>query len=319
METMEQVHLGRNRVPVTRLGFGAAVIAGLFRAVDADEAAGALQTAWDAGVRYFDTAPHYGTGLSEERLGRFLAGRPGATVSTKVGRLLEPVEGPFVDDEGFVGGLPNRRVRDYSASGVRRSLEASLERTGLERIDIVYVHDPDDFEAEARAGALPELLRMRDEGLVGAVGVGMNQWQMPLRFVREFDLDAVMLAGRYTLLDRTGEPLLAACVERGVDIVAAGVFNSGVLIRPAPGAHFDYGPAPQHVVETAQLMARVCAAHGIELAAAAAQFPLRHPAVPCVVLGMRNAEQAASTTRLLEVDIPDDLWAALDRVGPALS
>lgn len=306
-------------VLVSELGFGGASAGNLYRDTSDAEAAGAIQAAWDGGVRYFDTAPHYGLGLSEARLGAALGSRPRLefVLSTKVGRLLEDNPSPSGSDVAAGGfAVPDRLRRryDYSAAGVRRSLEDSLTWLGLDRVDIVYVHDPDDYVDEAIAGALPELVRMREEGIIGAAGVGMNQWQAPLRMVRETDLDVVMLAGRWTLLDRSGAPLLAACADRGVSVVAAAPFNSGLLAQPWPpdGALFNYGPAGPALLQRARDLARICHEHGVDLPTAAVQFPLRHPAVVSVVSGMRTAAQAVTTVARLTTPVPDDIWAELE-------
>ncbi|MFE2756682.1 aldo/keto reductase [Actinosynnema sp. NPDC059335] len=305
--------LGRSGVAVGGLGLGTAPLAGLFSAVDPDQAAAALQAAWDVGIRYFDTAPHYGAGLAERRLGAFLAGRPRAefVVSTKVGRLLVPGEPD--GDEGFRGEPDLRRVRDYSADGVYRSLAESLERTGLDAFDVVLVHDPDDHWDEAVGGAFPALARLRAEGAVRAIGAGMNQVGMLARFVRETDLDCVLVAGRYSLLDRSAaDDLLPLCAERGVGVLVGGVFNSGVLADPAPGATYDYAPAPEHVRRRALDLAARCADHGVPLAAAALQFPLRHPAVSGVVVGARSAHEVHANAGHAALHIPEALWADLD-------
>jgi D-threo-aldose 1-dehydrogenase len=313
--------LARRRVRQTELalteaGFGGASAGNLYRATSDAEAAAAVQAAWDGGIRYFDTAPHYGLGLSESRLGGALRSRPRPeyVLSTKVGRLLEDNPAPTGSDMSAGGfAVPDRLRRryDYSAAGVRRSLEDSLTRLGLDRVDIVYVHDPDEHVDEAIAGAIPELVRMREEGIIGAAGAGMNQWQAPLRMVRETDLDVVMLAGRWTLLDRSGAPLLAECAARGVSVVAAAPFNSGLLAQPWPpdDAHFNYGPAGPALLERARDLARICTEHGVDLPSVAVQFPLRHPAVVSVVTGIRTPEQARTTLARLTTPVPDDLWA----------
>jgi D-threo-aldose 1-dehydrogenase len=231
--------VGRTPVMVTEVGFGGASAGNLYRETSDAEAAAAVGQAWAGGIRYFDTAPHYGLGLSESRLGAALRSRPRSefVLSTKVGRLLEENPAPSGSDMAAGGfAVPGRLRRrlDYSAAGVRSSLEDSLTRLGLDHVDIVYVHDPDEHVDEAISGAIPELVRMREEGIIDAAGVGMNQWQAPLRMVRETDLDVVMLAGRWTLLDRSGAPLLEECVARGVAVVAAAPFNSGLLARPWP-------------------------------------------------------------------------------------
>ena len=237
---------------VSGLGFGGASLGNLYVETSDAEARASVDAAWDGGVRYFDTAPHYGLGLSERRLGAALAGRPRAdyVLSTKVGRLLEPNPAPTGSDLESGGfAVPDDLVRrfDFSRDGVLRSLEASLGRLGVSRVDIVYVHDPDEHLDQAISEAIPALAELRDQGVIGAVGAGMNQWQALLRMVREADLDVVMLAGRWTLLDRSGAPLLAECAERGVAVVAAAPYNSGLLARdwPEPGGHFNYGRAPR--------------------------------------------------------------------------
>jgi len=280
-----------------------------------------VAAAWDSGVRYFDTAPHYGLGLSEARLGRALAGRPRAelVVSTKVGRLLVPHPAPTGDDLANGFAVPDNLTRqlDYSADGVQRSLEQSLQRLGMDRVDVVLVHDPDEHADQVLAEALPALVRLRDQGVVGAIGVGMNQWQVPLRFVQQADLDVVMVAGRWTLVDRSAEPLLAACAERGVSVLAAAPFNSGLLAadQPDDSGSFDYGPVPPAVLQRARDCAGVARRHGSTLPAAALQFPLRHPAVAGVVTGLRSVEQVTAAAAWLQQPLPDQLWAALPEVS----
>jgi D-threo-aldose 1-dehydrogenase len=240
-----------------------------------------VNAALAAGLTYIDTAPHYGLGLAERRLGRVLAERPrdGYIVSTKVGRLLRPLaHGETADPEGFVGVPPGKRVWNFSGDGVRRSLEESLERLGLSRVDIVFVHDPDDHEREACEEAFPALAELRDQGVVRAIGAGMNQAEILQRFVRDLDLDVVLVAGRYSLLDqRALAELLPACAARGVAVVVGGAFNSGLLADPRPGATFDYAPAPPELVERAARLDQVCARHGVSLRAAALAFPVRPP------------------------------------------
>ncbi|MDT7774599.1 MAG: D-threo-aldose 1-dehydrogenase [Pseudonocardiales bacterium] len=305
--------LGRSPVTVSRIGFGTAPLGGLYSELSDADAAATCAAAWDAGIRYFDTAPHYGTGLAERRLGAFLADRPRAevTVSTKVGRLLVP--GPSAPgDDAFYGDPGLVRVRDYTEQGVYRSLADSLERTGLDRFDVVLIHDPDDYWAPALRQTFPALARLRAEGAIGAIGVGMNQTAMLARFVRETDLDAVMVAGRYSLLDRSAaDELLPLCASRQVGVLVAGVFNSGILADPVPGAHYDYAPAPPAVLARAQAMAARCAEFGVSLAAAAVRFPLRHAAVTGVVLGLRGVAEVSAAQRHAEEEIPAELWAEL--------
>jgi D-threo-aldose 1-dehydrogenase len=307
--------LGRSGVVITRLMFGSGPIGGLFSAVGDQASEETLVEAWEAGVRAFDTAPHYGTGLAERRLGSFLADKPRdqVVVSTKVGRLLVPAERSVEGDEAFYGALPFERVWDFSRDGVLRSLEGSLERLGLDRVDIALVHDPDDFYEEALGQAYPALEELRAQGAVRAIGFGMNQVEMLERFVAETDLDCLLVAGRFTLLDRSAERgLLPACAERGVGVLVGGAFNSGVLADPRPGATYDYKPASDEVRETALRLAEVCRARGVPLGAAALQFPLRSPAVSAVVVGARSAAQMSADASDFGRQIPDELWQELE-------
>ncbi|WP_194904983.1 aldo/keto reductase [Catenulispora rubra] len=303
--------IGRG-VALTELSFGAAALGNLFTAVTDDEARAAVDAAWDAGIRAFDTAPHYGLGLSERRLGTALRERPRAefTVSTKVGRILEPVADPVgLDDEGFVVPAAFRRVWDFSGDGVRRSIEASLERLGLDRVDTVLIHDPDEHEDQAIGEAYPALAKLRDEGVIGAVGVGMNQVRVPLRFVLETDIDVVLLAGRYTLLDRSGTELLDRAAAHGVDIVIGGAFNSGLLVDPKPSSTYDYAAVPPEILAEALRLKEICEKHGVPLRAAALQFPLRHPAVRSVLIGARSPQEVRDCVEMARAPIPDALWA----------
>ena len=305
---------------LSRLGFGAAPIGNLFSALDDDTARAAVDEAWNQGIRYFDTAPHYGLGLSERRLGAALRGRPRDefTLSTKVGRILEPVTGPVhgKDTEGFDVPAAFTRRWDFSAAGIRRSIESSLDRLGLDRIDIAYLHDPDDFVEQALTEAYPALEQLRSEGVVRAIGVGMNQSAVPTRFLTETDIDVVLLAGRYTLLDQSGaDDLLPAALERGVKIVLGGVFNSGLLANPHAAATYNYVPAPAALVERAQAMESVCADHGVPLRAAALHFALAHPAVTSALIGIRDAAQASDCAAMAGVTVPETLWQDLRAHG----
>ncbi|KQX50147.1 aldo/keto reductase [Streptomyces sp. Root66D1] len=302
------------------MAFGAAGLGNLYRPVSDEDATRALTAAWDRGVRSFDTAPHYGLGLSERRLGAFLRERPrdSYTVSTKVGRFLVPAPDATGDDlaHGFAVPATYRRVWDFSADGVRRGLEESLERLGLDRVDTVLLHDPDDHAAQALDEAYPALERLRSEGTVRAVGVGMNQTAVPTRFVTETDIDVVLLAGRYTLLDQSGlAELLPAAHSRGVSVVAGGVFNSGLLADPRPGATYDYATAPDGLLRRAVRMREICERHGVPLRAVAARFPLGHPAVAGVLLGLRSEAEASDAADLLALDIPAALWDELRGEG----
>jgi len=329
-EPTERTDLGGGRLTATRLGFGGASIGGLFEAVSDAAAVATVDHAWELGIRLFDVAPLYGYGNAERRMGRALAGRPREdyVLSTKVGRLVRPIADipPDADidrqqfdgreDAFYVGTGPVRMVFDYSADGVRRSIEESLERLGLDRIDVALIHDPDDHWQAAIDGAYPALHRLRDEGVVRAIGAGMNQSAMLARFAREGDFDVFLLAGRYTLLDQEALPeLLPLCVERGIGVLVGGVMNSGVLVDPRAGSRFNYTPAPAAVVERARRLAVVCERHAVPLRAAAIQFPLAHPAVRALVAGVRRVDHLDEYPALMRRSIPGDLWAELRSEG----
>ncbi|WP_433335883.1 aldo/keto reductase [Spirillospora sp. CA-294931] len=312
----EARRLGRSDVSVSALAFGAAPIAGLYTPLPAAVGERTARMALARGMTYVDTAPHYGAGTSETRLGAVLAGVPrdSFTISTKVGRLLrprQPYESP--DDAGFPGEPPLKREWDFGADGIRRSLEGSLERLGLDRVDIVYLHDPDDHEEQVYAEAYPALADLRDQGVIGAIGAGMNQSAMLARFVRRLDLDAVLCAGRYTLLDHSAlAGLLPACAERGTSVVIGGVYNSGLL---AGGTTFDYAPAPAEVRDRVTRLRRVCRAHGVPLRAAALRFPFGHPAVASVLPGCRTPDEVEDNAAMFERDVPAALWSDLLDAG----
>ncbi|MBX7554342.1 aldo/keto reductase [Streptomyces sp. NPDC004232] len=318
---MHQRKIQNTSVSLTELGFGASVIGNLYRVTPAADATAAVDAAWEAGLRYFDTAPHYGLGLSERRLGAALRGRPRDeyVISSKVGRLLVPNEEPRgVDTEGFVVRDDVRRQWDFSRDGVLRSIEDTLERTGLDRLDIVYLHDPDDHWPQAALEAMPTLAELRDQGVIGAIGAGMNQSAMLARFLRETAADVVMLAGRYTLLDQSAlDDVLPAARELGKSVVAVGVFNSGLLSRdrPAEGMKYDYRDAPPALVVRARAIAEVCEAHGTSLPAAAIAFPYTHPSIVNVTLGMRTPAQVGRNVELHGQRVPEGLWDDLRAQG----
>ena len=314
--------IGRTEVTVTPIGLGAAPLGNLYVEVDDETAEQTLAVAWDCGVRWFDTAPHYGLGLSERRLGRALRGRPreAYVVSTKVGRLLDAVDTPTGDDlaHGFAVPATHRRRWDFSADGVRRSLEESLVRLGLERVDLVLVHDPDDHVDWALREAVPALVALRDQGVIGAVGVGMNAAPPLARFVAESDVDAVLLAGRYTLLEQTAlDDVLPLCAARGVSVLAGGVFNSGLLSRPRPpeDATYDYAPAPLRLLARAIRLADVCERNGVTLPQAALHFPMGHEAVQAILIGARTPEEIEADVALAATPVPAGRWADLVREG----
>lgn len=311
--------LGRSGVEVSALSFGAAGIGNLFTAVSDEAACEAVDAAWDGGIRSFDTAPHYGLGLSERRLGAALRARPrdAYTLSTKVGRLLEPADTGGDDlANGFAVPATHRRVWDFSADGVRRALEAGLERLGLDRVDVVYLHDPDDHAEQAFQEGYPALEKLRSEGVVGAIGAGMNQAGMLTRFVRDTDVDVVLCAGRYTLLDhRALAELLPAALERGTSVVVGGAFNSGLLADPRPGATYDYATAPRETLERALRLQEIAGRHGTTLRAAALAFPAAHPAVVSVLVGARSAHEVRDCAQQFATPVPAAFWRELREAG----
>ncbi|MCL8009994.1 aldo/keto reductase [Streptomyces sp. AS02] len=301
------------------LGFGAAVIGNLYTEVTDEQAHEAVSASWQRGIRYYDTAPHYGLGLSERRLGAALREHPRAeyTVSTKVGRRLEPqADGGDDLGHGFAVPATHRRVWDFTADGIRRTLEASLERLGLDQVDIVYLHDPDDHAEQAFREGYPALEKLRSEGVVGAIGAGMNQAEMLTRFVRDTDVDVVLCAGRYTLLDQSALPeLLPAAVERGVRVVIGGAFNSGLLADPKPGATYNYAEAPGELLDKALRMKEVARRHGVPLRAAALAFCAAHPAVTSVLVGARSAAEVHDCADQFATPVPAAFWQELRDTG----
>ena len=314
--------LGRSGITVGPCSFGVAALGNLYQAVSAEVAHDAVDAAWESGVRYFDTAPHYGLGLSEERLGTGLALRPRDEfiVSTKVGRLVVETDAfpGQKDDEGFDVPKDRVRIRDYSRDGVLRSIEDSLVRTRLERLDIVFVHDPDEHYREAMDGAFPALEELRAAGVIRSYGAGMNQSAMLADFVRNTDLDVVMVAGCYSLLDQPAlDDLLPMSVERNVSVIAAGVFNSGILAsnRATESSHYHYRQAPPEIVARVNRIAEICEAHGVSLPVVAAQFALGHPAIATVCLGARSRAQVERNASLFQTPVPADLWRELASEG----
>jgi D-threo-aldose 1-dehydrogenase len=326
----ERVTVGRTGLSVTRLGFGAASIGGVFDVIDDDAGLATIEHAWELGVRYFDVAPLYGYGTAERRLGRHLADRPRDefVLSTKVGRLVRAADeikaGADVDRNAFgdrrdadrTEDTGFRVVFDFSRDGILRSVDESLGRLGLDRIDILFLHDPDDHWEAAIGEAYPTLHRLREEGVVRAIGAGMNQSQMLTRFAREGDFDVLLVAGRYTLLDQDAlVELLPTCIERDVTVVIGGVMNSGILAAAGGGGRFNYKPAPADIVERTRRIAAVCDRHGVPLKAAAIQFPLAHPAVASVVAGVGRIDHLDDYPTSMRQAIPADLWAELRHEG----
>ena len=319
MSELERVALGSSDVLVTRLGLGGAPLGGMFAPVSEEQAAATLECSLAAGIRFFDTAPLYGHGLSERRIGSAVRSRPRDefVLATKVGRLLRSPAPPEPGQAGIWPGAPAvNPVFDFSSDGVLRSLDESLERLGVDRVDVVHVHDPDEHYEEALRGTFPALERLRSEGVVGAIGAGMNQAAMLARFAREGDFDCFLVAGRYTLLDQVAlAELLPLCLERQISVIAGGVFNSGILADPREGAMFDYAPASRERLVRARELQAVCARHGVPLAAAALRFPLGHPAVASVLLGVRSRAELERNLELVEHPIPGDLWRELKEEG----
>ena len=331
MKTRHWDRLKNGGLNFTELGFGTAPLGNLYRTITDQEAEDTLNAAWDAGCRYFDTAPLYGLGLSETRLNRFLRSkkREDYVLSTKVGRLLEVCEPDQRTGLGKFFDTPNRReVYDYSYDGVMRSMGFSLERLGVDSIDIMYVHDVDIFThgskqasdqriAEFMGGGYAALLKLRDEGVIKAIGGGVNEWEICQTLLQQGDFDLFLLAGRYTLLEQEAlTSFLPMALERGVGIVIGGPYNSGILARgPSKDAQFNYSNAPDHVIEKVKKINDTCEAHGVKMIEAALQFPLQHPAVVSVIPGGQIPAEVRSNRAILDVQIPAALWADLKSRG----
>lgn len=309
----EQFSFGRGGLSVSRLGVGTAPLGGLFSSVPDDDVDDLISSALDEGLTYFDTAPFYGSGSSERRIGKGLRKVPRSsfTISTKVGRILVP--GASDEPTEYYDLDPFTPVFDYTASGIRRSFESSLERLGLDSIDILYIHDPDDHLDQAISEAYPELDKMRGEGLVASIGVGTNIAEIGTRFVRETDIDVALVAGRYTLLDQIGlAEFLPEAHRRNVSVLGAGVFNSGVLVNPVPGATYNYAPASEDILKKARAIHEAIRPFGVSVATAGLQFPLRHPAVKAVLTGVRNTAELRSNIADFDTEVPVELWEALE-------
>jgi len=311
------LHLGR-------IGYGAANLGNLYRAIDDDQARLILEAAWNAGVRYFDTAPHYGLGLSERRLGAFLATKPRReyVVSTKAGRLLRPDPSGahrLDEDNDFVVPAAQKRVWDFTADGLRRSLEESLERLGLDVVDVLYLHDPERHDLRSGVQvALPALAGLREEGLTRAVGMASMSTEALVAGARSGCADLLMVAGRLTLVDQSAaDEVLPECSSRGIGIVAAAVFNSGLLASPHPSADslFDYGPVSADLWAHTRRIAQVCGEYGVPLPVAALHYPFRAAMVRSVVVGGATPEQVRQNAHSLETEPPTELWQGLRDEG----
>ena len=312
MRATDRVNIGRTALQVSRLGLGGVALSGAPPATDPHqatqeaEALALIQRSLAVGLNYLDTAPMYGVGRSEQRYGQALRGvaRNSYVLSTKVGRVLQP---------GEPGSTQMAWAFDFSREGIRGSFESSMERLGLEHVDILLIHDPDDYYQQALTEAVPVLMELRAHGLVTAIGAGMNQWEMELQFAKACDFNCFLLAGRYTLLDQTALPeFLPYCVEKHISIVAGGPYNSGILaVGPREGATFNYRAAAPEMMEKAGRINEVCVRHQVPLKAAALQFILAHPAIASVIPGARSVAEVEDNIRMVEYPIPADLWAEL--------
>jgi D-threo-aldose 1-dehydrogenase len=319
MDPLKKVQIGKTSLQVTRLGLGGAPLGGLFQDVQGASAVATIRRALELGINFFDTAPLYGHGKSEMRMGEGLAGVPSDSrvLATKVGRVLEPVEPGTLEKDEFDNPAPFRPVFDFSYDGVMRSFNESLKRLQVDRIDILHIHDPDDHYDEAIKGAYPALDQLRREGRIKAVGAGMNRAEMPARFAREGNFDCFLLAGRYSLIDHTGlRELLPLCVEKQISIIIGGPYNSGILATGAkPGAKFNYADAPPEIMEKVRKVEEVCERHQVPMKAAALQFPLAHLAVAAVIPGARSVAELEENFHLISHPIPGDFWADLRAKG----
>lgn len=323
--------IGNGGLDFTELGFGSAPLGNLYRAVSDDDANAVLEAAWTAGVRYYDTAPFYGLGLAETRLNRFLRGKPrdSYVLSTKVGRLMRHAPADQRAGIGKFFDTPSRKeVFDYSRDGILRSIDNSLERLGVDRIDILFAHDLDVYthQSQEKADAYLNdfvgsgygaLIELRDQGVINAIGGGINEWQMAQAIAERGDFDIFLLAGRYTLLEQEAlDSFLPLCEQRGIGIVLGGPYNSGILATGAvPGAFYNYDPAPQAILDRVSRIEAVCTRHGVRLIEAALQFPLAHPSVVAVIPGGQRVSEVESNRALLEKPVPAALWADLKAEG----
>ena len=319
MNPLEPRQIGTTDVSVTPMGFGGAPLGGLFTPVGAENGVNTVRRGYELGIRFFDTAPLYGRGKSERFYGQALSeyGRDSYILSSKVGRVLDPNDSATDQDDIYVELPPYDVVFDFSRDGVLRSIEESLQRLGLESLDIALIHDPDDHWEQAITEAYPTLAELRSQGVIGAIGAGMNQWEMPARFAREGDFDCFLLAGRYTLLDHSGlEVLLPLCQEKSVSVILGGPYNSGVLASDlGPDTTYFYQQTPPEVLETAKRIKAVCDRHEVPLKAAALQFGLAHPAVAATIPGPRTPNEVSENISMVSFDIPGDLWVELKSEG----
>lgn len=329
MQLTDRRPIGRTGIEVTVMGFGGAPLGNLYAAIPDEEARGALSAAWEAGVRYFDTAPLYGYGLSEHRFGEILRGqkRDDFVLSTKVGRVLRPQRQPAASDDKFVNAGPFEPIYDYTKDGARQSIEQSLHRLGMSRVDVVFIHDIDVYThgaheqpeifRQAMSGAYHGLRAMKEEGTIGAIGLGVNEWEVCEAALDIGDFDCFLLAGRYTLLEQGSlASFLPKCTERGASIILGGPYNSGILVTGAvKGATYNYAAAPQEILDRVARIQTVCQAHDVPMPAAALQFPLAHPAVASVIPGGRTASEVTQNVAWMTTPIPAALWTDLRSEG----
>lgn len=321
MDPLEKKLLGSTGLEVTRIGLGCAALGGLYGDIPDEQAHAVVQQALDLGLNLFDTAPLYGSGRSESRVGHVLRGIPRDSfiLCTKVGRVLEPVA-PGDEDRGqdiYDNPPPFKPVFDFSYDGVMRSFDESLQRLQLDRVDVLHIHDPDAHYDDAIRGAYPAIAKLREQGLISGVSAGMNQWEMLADFGRAGDFDCFLLAGRYSLLEQEAlDQLFPLCEEKNIGILAGGTYNSGILAKGArEGAKFNYSDAPAEVIAKAQKLEQVSERHSVNIKAAASQFALAHPVVTAIIPGTRRPERVVENFELLKETIPSDYWAELKAEG----
>jgi D-threo-aldose 1-dehydrogenase len=316
MRHLEQRAIHGTELKVSRLSLGTAPLGGLFKSVAESESDSVIHEALNSGINYIDTAPLYGYGVGEKRVGRGIKGfTPAPAISTKVGRLLRP--GKNAEYDKFPDSDPNVEIYfDHSPAGIRKSLEESLTRLGKESIEIAYIHDADNWVREAIDVVYPELHKMREEGLVKAIGIGMNWCPTSVAIMKETDLNIALIAGRFTLLDQSAQAeLYPLALAKKVSIIAAGVFNSGVLANPVEGAYYDYEIAPQEIIDKARAIAKFLEKFNVSLASAALQFPLRHPAVASVLTGAGSTAELRANIASFDAALPDELWSEMEEAG----
>ena len=348
MDINETRLIGRTNISMPIFGLGANPLGGLYEPISQEDVAKTIDRAYQAGVKFFDLAPVYGYGNAEKNVGSALVNLPrdDLFVTTKIGRLLLDPKGPatpveredvmvlWEGEQLYKGTDAVRPYFDFSYDGVQRSIESSLKRTGLDRFDVLHIHDPDLHPDEALDGAFRALSDLKDQGVIGAIGCGMNQWEMLADFAERAPFDCFLLAGRYSLLDQSALPgLLPLCERKGISLIIGGVYNSGILSHPDPGAiggvssgseaigswtenvTFNYVPAPEEIIKRAGDMKRICDAHGTSLKAAAIQFPLHHPAVASVLMGPRTPEHVDDNIKAFTNPVPNALWSDLKSAG----